>query len=81
MAVRGLHCGRSEPSLPLPFPLSGVIPLLGVLGELRALGVDAALRFLLRDVGLADLGPRHLTDVLVKLIFLHVQFNGVGCVV
>ena len=76
MAVRGLDCGRSETSLPLPFPLSGVIPLLGVLGKLRALGVNAALRFLLRDVGLGDLGPRCLTDVLVKLIFLTCSFRG-----
>src|SRR5450759_4548722 len=69
----------SSSILPLPFPLSGVIPLLGVLGELRALGVDAALRFLLRDVGLGDLGSRCLTDILVKLIFLQVQFHGRAC--
>jgi hypothetical protein len=56
-----------------------VIPLLGVLGELRALGVDAALRFLLRNVGLSDFGPRRLTDVLVKSIFLKVQFHGYAC--
>ncbi len=79
MAVRGLVCGRSEPSLPLPFPLRGVIPLLGILCELRALGEDAALRFPLRDVGLGDLGPRCLTKVFVKLIFLHVQFHGRAC--
>jgi len=57
-------------SLPLPFPLSRVIPLSGVFGELRALGENAALRFLLRDVSLGDLDPRCLTDVLVKSILL-----------
>ena len=43
------------------------------------LGVDAAPRFLLRDVGLSDFGPRRLTDVLVKSIFLQVQFHGYAC--
>ena len=37
-------------SLALSFPLAGVIPLLGVLSKLRALGKDTAPRFLLRDV-------------------------------
>jgi hypothetical protein len=35
-----------------------VIPLPGVLGELRAFGVDAALRFFFRDVGRRELDPR-----------------------
>ena len=71
--------GRNEPRLPLPSPRSKVIPLLGVLGELRALGVDATLLFFLRDVGRGELDPGGLTNVLVKLIFLQMQFHGRAC--
>lgn len=52
------------------------MPLLCIPGKLRALGVDLALHFHRRDVGIGDLGPRGLADVRVKLVFLQVEFYG-----
>jgi hypothetical protein len=63
----------------LPLILSRVIPLAGVFGELRTLGINATFGFLLSDVSLSYRDPRCFSDVRVKLILLHLQFHGRAC--